>query len=111
MGPCRKLPVPLPFLASDTNSASCRTLPDLAPGTCSVEASEAEAICFPLLPHRQPATLAQLGATVIRAPKTLRDPGLSPLHELSHPLHSEKLASFTKLHAPSQALGVACLAQ
>ena len=30
-GACRKLPVPLPSLASDMNSASCWTLPDLAP--------------------------------------------------------------------------------
>lgn len=108
MGPCRKLPVPLPLLASDTNPASCRTLPDLAPGTCSVKASKA--ICFPPLPHRQLATLAQPRATVCSSPKTLRDLGLSPLHELSLSLHSEKLASVTELHGPSQALGVACLA-
>lgn len=78
MGCCRKLPIPLPSLASDMSSASCQTLPDLASGTCSAEASEA--LCFPPLPHGQAAAPGQLRAMLCQSSQDSKGPGpLSPL--------------------------------
>lgn len=72
---CRKLPVPLPSLASDMNSASCWTLPDLAPGTCLVEQVKLFASLLCLMGSRslQPS----LGPRSVRAPKTPRPGPLS----------------------------------
>lgn len=99
-----------PSLASNMNPTSCRTLPDLAPGTCSVEASEA--ICFPpLLRGNQPLPPC-LGTTVSKRSQDSEGTGpLSTLLEPSPHVHSEKSPSFAKIGGPSQALRVACLAQ
>lgn len=55
------------------NSASCWTLPDLAPGTCLVEQVKlfASLLCLMGSKSLQPS----LGPQSVRAPKTLRDPG------------------------------------
>lgn len=85
-----------PSLASNMNPTSCRTLPDLAPGTCSIDVNEA--ICFPLLLTSNQPLPPCLGPQCVSVPKTPRETGLSPLSLNSallcilrnHPFHKDR---------------------